>query len=77
MLSGFDIISLQVLAAEISFSYINNICKKNCTGIFFLYIHIRLFEDFLDTCTCSMIAIFFLFSLYLSHQCLSNSFLNA
>lgn len=28
MLSGFDIISLQVLAAEISFSYINNICKK-------------------------------------------------
>lgn len=75
MLSGFDIISLQVLAAEISFSYINNICKKSCTGNFFCIYISDCSKIFLDTCTCSMIAIF-LFSLYLSHQCLSNSFLN-
>lgn len=35
MLSGFDIISLQVLAAEISFSYINNICKKKPVPVIF------------------------------------------
>lgn len=35
MLSGFDIISLQVLAAEISFSYINNIYVKKAVPVIF------------------------------------------
>lgn len=44
MWSGFDVISLLVLATEYSFSYINNICKKAVSVIYFC-IHIKMFED--------------------------------
>lgn len=63
MWSGFDVISLLVLAFEFSDSFF--ICELTMyIKLLFIsvYIHINLFEDFfLDTCTCIIIAIFFIY----------------
>lgn len=78
MWSGFDVISHPELAAQFSdsFTYINDIFQ----AVFVFCIHIKVFGDcifFKHLYMYIAVGFFLLFTLYLNHQCLSKTFLNA